>query len=119
MRVVRLGGAFLFFVLGGMLAAGAASAEQDELAVNTAINGPVLTFDWPAVQIGIGSSGEDQPGWLYFVSPTGYRLRWMCAAGGREPSTPTSCVSAMTIASSTPSSLPAAPIMARRRRRPS
>lgn len=68
-RVVRLGGAFLFFVLGGMLAAGAASAGQDQLAVNTAINGPVLTFDWPAVQIGIGSYEEGPTGLTIFRFP--------------------------------------------------
>jgi 6-aminohexanoate-oligomer endohydrolase len=43
-----------------LLAATLAHAAQNQLVVNTAISGPVLTFDWPAVQIGIGSY-EDGP----------------------------------------------------------
>src|SRR5579864_389856 len=43
-----------------LLAATLAQAAQDRLVVNTAISGPVLTFDWPAVQIGTGSY-EDGP----------------------------------------------------------
>lgn len=67
--VVRLGSAFLFSVLGAMLAASTASAGQNRLVVNTAINGPVLTFDWPAVQIGIGSYEEGPTGLTIFRFP--------------------------------------------------
>src|SRR5437763_1535869 len=66
---MHLGGAFLFFVLGAMLAAGVASAGQDQLVAMTAINGPVLTFDWPAVQIGIGSYEEGPTGLTVFRFP--------------------------------------------------
>jgi L-aminopeptidase/D-esterase-like protein len=69
MAAVRLGGAFLFSVLGTMLAADAASAGQDQLVANTAINGPVLTFDWPAVEIGIGSYEEGPTGLTVFRFP--------------------------------------------------
>ena len=66
---VRLGGAFFFAVLGAMLGTCAASAGQEQLVVNTAINGPVLTFDWPAVQIGIGSYEEGPTGLTIFRFP--------------------------------------------------
>jgi L-aminopeptidase/D-esterase-like protein len=51
----------------GILAAGffdgvAAAADQTNLVPNTGINGPVLTFDWPAVEIGIGSYEEGPTG---------------------------------------------------------
>jgi len=43
----------------GMLAGGlfnsvASAADQASLVPNTGINGPVLTFDWPAIEIGVG-----------------------------------------------------------------
>jgi len=44
------------------LAASAWAGPQDELAINTAITGPVLNFDWPAVEIGTAS---------YEAGPTG------------------------------------------------
>jgi L-aminopeptidase/D-esterase-like protein len=51
----------------GIVAAGfsggvAVAADQAGLAPNTAINGPVLTFDWPAIEIGIGSYEEGPTG---------------------------------------------------------
>src|SRR6516164_3189369 len=64
-----LGSAFLFSMLGAMLAANVASAGQDQLVANTAINGPVLTFDWPAVEIGIGSYDEGPTGLTVFRFP--------------------------------------------------
>src|SRR3954447_1646617 len=65
----RLGGAFLFSGLGAMLMASVANAGQDNLVANTAINGPVLSFDWPAVQIGIGSYEEGPTGLTIFRFP--------------------------------------------------
>src|SRR5436305_10918 len=51
----------------GIAAAGfyggiAAAADQTSLVPNTAINGPVLKFDWPAIEIGIGSYEEGPTG---------------------------------------------------------
>jgi L-aminopeptidase/D-esterase-like protein len=65
----RFGGAFLFSIVGAIIVASAASAGQDDLVANTAINGPVLTFDWPAVQIGIGSYEEGPTGLTVFRFP--------------------------------------------------
>jgi L-aminopeptidase/D-esterase-like protein len=39
-----------------------AHADQAVLEANTKINGPVLTFDWPALQIGVGSYEEGPTG---------------------------------------------------------
>ena len=39
-----------------------AYADQDALEANTKINGPTLSFDWPAVQIGVGSYEEGPTG---------------------------------------------------------
>ena len=36
------------------------AADQDKLVATTSIDGPVLTFDWPAIEVGIGSY-EDGP----------------------------------------------------------
>jgi len=49
-------------VLAGVVLAGsvAANADQGDLVPNTSINGPALTFDWPAIEVGIGSY-EDGP----------------------------------------------------------
>jgi L-aminopeptidase/D-esterase-like protein len=51
----------------GIVAAGffgnaATAADQSNLVPNTGINGPVLTFDWPAIEIGIGSYEEGPTG---------------------------------------------------------
>ena len=53
-----------------VLAAGA-RAEQSDLKPNTAINGPSLTFDWPALQIGVGSYEEGPTGLTIFRFPDG------------------------------------------------
>src|SRR5882724_12337220 len=52
-------------VVAGMFCAGflggvATAADQSSLVPNTGINGPVLTFDWPAIEVGVGSY-EDGP----------------------------------------------------------
>ena len=39
-----------------------AHADQGVLEANTKINGPTLSFDWPAVQIGVGSYEEGPTG---------------------------------------------------------
>ena len=33
----------------------ASAADQNGLVANTRIEGPVLTFDWPAIEVGVGS----------------------------------------------------------------
>jgi L-aminopeptidase/D-esterase-like protein len=40
----------------------AIAADQNGLVANTAIDGPVLTFDWPAIEVGIGSYEEGPTG---------------------------------------------------------
>jgi L-aminopeptidase/D-esterase-like protein len=40
----------------------AAAADQTNLVPNTGINGPVLRFDWPAIEIGIGAYEEGPTG---------------------------------------------------------
>ncbi len=40
----------------------AAAADQNGLVANTAIDAPVLTFDWPAIEVGIGSYEEGPTG---------------------------------------------------------
>src|SRR5205085_5267896 len=55
-------------LVAGVLAT-AARVAHDQLVTNTAIDGPVLTFDWPEVQIGIGSYGEGPTGLTIFRFP--------------------------------------------------
>src|SRR5436309_840389 len=45
--------------LGGVAAT---AADQSGLVANTSIDGPVLTFDWPAIEVGIGSYEEGPTG---------------------------------------------------------
>ena len=46
-----------------VLSANAAiAADQNGLVANTAIDGPALTFDWPAIEVGIGSYEEGPTG---------------------------------------------------------
>jgi L-aminopeptidase/D-esterase-like protein len=40
--------------------------DQSDLIVNTDIHGPVLSFDWPAIEIGIGSYEEGPTGLTIF-----------------------------------------------------
>jgi L-aminopeptidase/D-esterase-like protein len=55
-----------FGLLLGLIAATTfAGSAQDELVPNTAINGATLTFDWPDLEIGIGS---------YEAGPTGLTI---------------------------------------------
>ena len=60
---------FLLAGVAAALLATAAQAAQDQLVVNTAIGGPVLRLDWPAVQIGIGSYEEGPTGLTIFRFP--------------------------------------------------
>jgi len=46
-----------------------AKAAQDHLKTDTEIRGPVLQFDWPAIQIGIGSYEEGPTGLTIFRFP--------------------------------------------------
>jgi 6-aminohexanoate-oligomer endohydrolase len=57
-------------LLSALLAA-PAFAAQDDLRPNTAINGPSLTFDWPALQIGVGTYEEGPTGLTIFRFPEG------------------------------------------------
>jgi len=65
----RLGGAFALSAFCALLTVGPASPGQDQLLANTAVNGPVLTFDWPAIEIGIGSYEEGPTGLTIFRFP--------------------------------------------------
>jgi L-aminopeptidase/D-esterase-like protein len=56
----RIAAAGIFAV--GFFDGVAAAADQTNLVPNTGINGPVLTFDWPTVEIGIGSYEEGPTG---------------------------------------------------------
>jgi L-aminopeptidase/D-esterase-like protein len=40
----------------------ATAADQNALVANTAIDGPALTFDWPAIEVGVGSYEEGPTG---------------------------------------------------------
>lgn len=40
----------------------ATAADQNGLVANTAIDGPALTFDWPAIEVGVGSYEEGPTG---------------------------------------------------------
>jgi L-aminopeptidase/D-esterase-like protein len=40
----------------------ASAADQNGLVANTKIDGPVLTFDWPAIEIGVGAYEEGPTG---------------------------------------------------------
>jgi L-aminopeptidase/D-esterase-like protein len=57
---------FLSAVLSGIVVSAAvlssAHADQSVLEANTKINGPTLSFDWPAIQIGVGSYEEGPTG---------------------------------------------------------
>ena len=55
-------------VAGGVLfgSSALASADQTALVPTTSINGPILTFDWPAIEVGIGSY-EDGPTGLTII----------------------------------------------------
>jgi len=58
-----------FVVLAGVLVAPAAQADQSGLVPDTKIHGPTLEFDWPALQIGIGSYEEGPTGVTIFRFP--------------------------------------------------
>jgi L-aminopeptidase/D-esterase-like protein len=45
------------------------NAGQDDLKIDTDIHGPVLRFDWPAIQIGVGSYEEGPTGLTIFRFP--------------------------------------------------
>lgn len=60
---------FSAIVSGVVLSAGlpcSAHADQDALEANTKINGPTLSFDWPALQIGVGTYEEGPTGLTIF-----------------------------------------------------
>jgi len=69
-RVMTLIRCFALVAL-SCLASTSALAAQDDLTPNTAVNGPALTFDWPALHIGVGSYEEGPTGLTIFRFPDG------------------------------------------------
>jgi L-aminopeptidase/D-esterase-like protein len=63
----------------------AAAADQNSLVANTAIDGPVLTFDWPAIEVGIGSYEEGPTGVTVIRFPK--RASMMVDVRGGSPGT--------------------------------
>jgi L-aminopeptidase/D-esterase-like protein len=61
------------FLLAGLsaLVATSALAAQDDLVPNTSATGPALTFDWPALQIGVGTYEQGPTGMTIFRFPEG------------------------------------------------
>jgi L-aminopeptidase/D-esterase-like protein len=68
MRILRRSAALAIACL-ALAVAPPARAAQDGLKPDTEISGPTLAFDWPAVQIGIGSYEEGPTGLTIFRFP--------------------------------------------------
>jgi L-aminopeptidase/D-esterase-like protein len=71
-------------IVAGMLGA-ATAADQGSLVPNTKIDGPVLTFDWPAVEVGVGSYEEGPTGVTVIRFPK--RASMMVDVRGGAPGT--------------------------------
>lgn len=71
--IKRSVGAFsgLFLSIAGTTTAWPALAAQDDLAATTEIIGPVLKFDWPAIEVGIASYEAGPTGVTVFRFPKG------------------------------------------------
>lgn len=65
-RSIRIGTTLVAASLAG---AATARADQASLVANTTISGPTLTFDWPALEIGVGSYEEGPTGVTIFRFP--------------------------------------------------
>jgi L-aminopeptidase/D-esterase-like protein len=63
----------------------ASAADQNSLVANTAIDGPVLRFDWPAIEIGVGSYEEGPTGVTVIRFPK--RASMMVDVRGGAPGT--------------------------------
>jgi L-aminopeptidase/D-esterase-like protein len=63
----------------------ASAADQNSLVANTAIDGPALTFDWPAIEVGIGSYEEGPTGVTVIRFPK--RASMMVDVRGGAPGT--------------------------------
>jgi L-aminopeptidase/D-esterase-like protein len=63
----------------------AAAADQNGLVANTAIEGPALTFDWPAIEVGVGSYEEGPTGVTVIRFPK--RVSMMVDVRGGAPGT--------------------------------
>jgi L-aminopeptidase/D-esterase-like protein len=63
----------------------AAAADQNSLVANTAIDGPALTFDWPAIEVGVGSYEEGPTGVTVIRFPK--RASMMVDVRGGAPGT--------------------------------
>jgi L-aminopeptidase/D-esterase-like protein len=63
----------------------AIAADQSSLVANTAIDGPVLTFDWPAIEVGVGSYEEGPTGVTVIRFPK--RASMMVDVRGGAPGT--------------------------------
>lgn len=68
-RLSTQGALFCLAVAAALASAAAASADQSTLVPHTQIQGPTLVFDWPAVEIGIGSYEEGPTGLTIFRFP--------------------------------------------------
>jgi L-aminopeptidase/D-esterase-like protein len=64
---------------------GGVAADQNGLVINTAIDGPALTFDWPAIEVGIGSYEEGPTGVTVIRFPK--RASMMVDVRGGAPGT--------------------------------
>jgi 6-aminohexanoate-oligomer endohydrolase len=63
MPVNRLSPSVATAIVVAVLSGNAAiAADQSSLVANTAIDGPALTFDWPAIEVGVGSYEEGPTG---------------------------------------------------------
>jgi hypothetical protein len=69
----------------GILGAATAGADQSSLVPNTKIDGPVLTFDWPAIEVGVGSYEEGPTGVTVIRFPK--RASMMVDVRGGAPGT--------------------------------
>jgi L-aminopeptidase/D-esterase-like protein len=73
------------FIFGILVSVTAAEADQGNLVPNTWIDGPTLTFDWPAVEVGIGSYEEGPTGVTVIRFPK--RASMMVDVRGGAPGT--------------------------------
>ncbi len=80
-----LGIASVAIIVAALCSGVAAAADQNGLVANTAIDGPALTFDWPAIEVGIGSYEEGPTGVTVIRFPK--RASMMVDVRGGAPGT--------------------------------
>ncbi len=69
-KSLRLALATTASILIGVGPSDADQSDQSNLVANTKISGPVLTFDWPAIEVGVGSYEEGPTGLTVIRFPT-------------------------------------------------